>query len=86
MALVTKIERNWRRPVETEDLEATAIIEISDSGEVSKFDIENSSGDSNFDESIRKAVYSASPFSELEGLSKKDLEKFDKVKLIFKQK
>ena len=80
-----KIEKFWRISVDTEDIETVVILGITDKGEVSKFVIKKSSGDEKFDASIQNAVYKASPFSELEGLTKRDLEKFSDVKLVFKK-
>lgn len=78
--LKNRIKQGWRWYDTSAALQSGVVFEISTSGEISNVEIVNSSGNREFDDSVLRAVYKASP---VPAPPEKVYEYFKKVRMVF---
>ncbi len=78
--LKNRIKQGWRWYDTAASLQSGVVFEISTSGEISNVEIVNGSGNREFDDSVLRAIYKASP---VPAPPEKVYEYFKKVRMVF---
>lgn len=84
--IMGSLSQNWNRPKSAKrGMETLIELRLVPTGRILGVEILESSGDSDFDMSVEKAVHKASPFTELQNLDPRIFEKyFRSIKVVFK--